>query len=200
MRKPASASGDVAVRRKPASTCSEVVVPMTPNGHNVKADSNAGMRPHALVESAEAALVTPDSNKTAATANTSQPNIEDVASDSAATAALPAALPAVPVMKKPRLAGYEVHSHIGGGTFADVYKATLKEPANLTVAVKLLHKQGQYVKQSQDHKRELEILKELKGHPHIIELIAWRVTHFNTQLIMHYYPMDLRKIYSRTAS
>ena len=97
--------------------------------------------------------------------------------------------------KKPKLAGYEVHEHIGGGTFGDVYRAewTRIQPSpRQHLAIKLLHKTGKFVKASADTQREIAILKDLE-HPNILGLIAWRGTHFNTQLIMPLYDQDLRK-------
>ena len=133
-----------------------------------------------------------------------KPN-EDTISASASYA-LPGVLPPV-VFKKassskehhkiPRLAGYQVHEHIGGGTFGDVYRAqwTQGTPSeSLPLAIKLLHKSGKYVKASADTKREISILKDLVEHDNIIRLLAWRETHFNTQLIMPLYDQDLRKL------
>ena len=96
--------------------------------------------------------------------------------------------------KTPKLAGYTIHEHIGGGTYGDVYKATWKDKeASETLAIKVLHKQGKCVRASEDTIREIAILKHLAGEFHTIRLNAWRETHFNTQLIMPHYPHDLRQ-------
>ena len=95
--------------------------------------------------------------------------------------------------KKPKFAGYEVHAHIGGGTFGDVYRAewTRIQPSpRQHMAIKLLHKFGTYVKAGADTQREIAILKDIE-HPNILGLIAWRDTYLNARLIMPSYDQDL---------
>ena len=70
--------------------------------------------------------------------------------------------------KKPNLAGYEVHADIGGGTFRYVYRAEwarIQPPPRQHLAIKLLHKTGQFVKASADTQREIAILKILMNTP-----------------------------------
>ena len=111
---------------------------------------------------------------------------------------LPAVLPPVSMSRKhPRLAGYSIIEHIGGGSFGAVYKATWKDPQKSPemLAVKLLRKSGKHVKATEETMREISILKELE-HYNIVRLVAWRETHFNMQLIFPYYEQDLRKFHN----
>ena len=70
---------------------------------------------------------------------------------------------------QPKLAGYAVHDHIGGGTFGDVYgeEWTRIQPSpRQHLAIKLLHKTRKIVKASAETQREIAILKDLCTHQH----------------------------------
>jgi hypothetical protein len=109
---------------------------------------------------------------------------------------LPPTLPSVPILPK-KLVGYTIIEHVGGGSSGDVYKASLKLPRSgvvTIVAIKVMSKHIKSAKRSVEQGRELAILKELTGlHSHIIELLAWRDTHFNFQLVFPFVHLDLRK-------
>ena len=71
--------------------------------------------------------------------------------------------------KKPKLAGYEVHEHIGGGTFGDVFRAewTRTQPSpRQHLPINILHKTGKCVKASADTQREIAILKDFETPQH----------------------------------
>ena len=94
--------------------------------------------------------------------------------------------------EKRKLVGYEVHEHIGGGTFRYVYRAEWFQPSlRQHLAIQLLHKTGTNCKGERRHAEGNCILKYLNEHPNILGLIAWRGTHVNTQLVMPLYYQDL---------
>ena len=98
------------------------------------------------------------------------------------------------VQKLPKMKGYEIVSRIGGGSYGDVYKAQIKDLApgedNATIALKVLHKRSEDGRKTQEQNRELSLLRELK-HPTVMKLLGWRETHFNLQLMMPLYEVDL---------
>ena len=56
------------------------------------------------------------------------------------------------------------------------------------MAVKVQSK-GKAIRTLEQH-RELSMLKDLK-HPNIVQLLAWRETHFNIQLMFPFYDFDM---------
>jgi hypothetical protein len=80
-----------------------------------------------------------------------------------------------------------------GGTFRDVYKASWKGKGgdHKLFAIKVLRKQGKFVKAGAETERDICILRNPGGHQCILTLVGWRETHFNTQLMTHYHPQDL---------
>ena len=108
--------------------------------------------------------------------------------------------------KLPKLKGYDVLQYLGGGSYGDVYKAKLREsldgagggiPVDGIIAVKVQSKRRQSATPAKttEQSRELSFLKYFKEHKHpcIMELLGWRETHFNLQLLMPFYEQDLGK-------
>jgi serine/threonine protein kinase len=76
----------------------------------------------------------------------------------------------------------------------------LSTGAVIIVAVKVMAKNSKSAKRSVEQGRELNILKQLTGlHPNIIQLLAWRETHFNFQLVFPFVHQDLRKFIAHHA-
>ena len=91
------------------------------------------------------------------------------------------------IRKLPKLNGYTVFDRLGGGSYGDVYKAQFKGDDKF-MAVKVQSKGKAF--RTLEQNRELSLLKNLK-HPNIVQLLAWRETHFNIQLMFPFYDFDM---------
>jgi serine/threonine protein kinase len=82
----------------------------------------------------------------------------------------------------------------GQGSYGEVYKAIT--PLGAHLAVKVMQKRDAKVTEMQ--RREVELLKELSGqHPSIVNLLGWRSSMFNIQLLMPWYQADLHDFISK---
>ena len=95
-------------------------------------------------------------------------------------------------------ATYAILERIGGGTYGQVYKAKLNTSMGKgkpkIVAVKLLPKSGNTARATTEQRRGIGFKKELRNTPpNVLKLLGWRETHFNVQLILELFDLDLRK-------
>lgn len=107
---------------------------------------------------------------------------------------LPTVLPPEPTtVKTQRLVGYKVLELIANGSYGDVYKATKKSTGEL-FAIKVMTKCRKTAKMTTEQQRELSLMKALsRKHEHVVNLLGWRETCFDVQLIMPLYDQTLRQ-------
>ena len=82
--------------------------------------------------------------------------------------------------KKVKMMGYDVVRLIGDGAYGRVYQA--RSTSGLDVAIKVQAKCESAARKTLEQIRELHVLRSC-SHPNVIQLIGWRETRFDFQLI-----------------
>ncbi len=144
-------------------------------------------------------LPAPPAEATASTKAPAEIAPEEMTPSASASGSAPWGMPIPELLKQKvpqdvRLAKFTVSGRCGKGSYGEVYKAMT--PLGADLAVKVMQKRDAKVTEMQ--RREVELLKELSGqHPSIVNLLGWRSTTFNIQLLLPWYQADLHGFISK---